>query len=30
VIVPLLRGRFRKTMTQSLRTIAALLEHERP
>jgi Polyketide cyclase / dehydrase and lipid transport len=30
VIVPLLRGRFRKTMTHSLRTIAALLEQERP
>jgi Polyketide cyclase / dehydrase and lipid transport len=30
VIVPLLRGRFRNTMTQSLRTIAALLERERP
>jgi hypothetical protein len=30
IIVPLLRGRFRKTMTQSLRTIAALLEDERP
>jgi hypothetical protein len=30
VIVPLLRGRFRKTMTQSLGTIAALLEQERP
>ena len=30
VIVPFLRGRFRKTMTQSLRTIAALLEPERP
>ena len=30
VIVPLLRGRFRKTMTQSLATIAALLEQERP
>ena len=30
MIVPLLRGRFRKTMTQSLRTVAALLEHERP
>jgi uncharacterized protein YndB with AHSA1/START domain len=30
VIVPFLRGRFRKTMTQSLRTIAALLERERP
>ncbi len=30
VIVPLLRGRFRKTMTQSLRTIAALLEDEQP
>jgi hypothetical protein len=29
MIMPLLRGRFRKTMTQSLRTIAALLEHER-
>jgi hypothetical protein len=26
MIVPLLRARFRKTMTQSLRTIAALLE----
>jgi hypothetical protein len=30
LIVPLLRGRFRKTMTQSLQTVAALLEHERP
>ena len=30
VIVPLLRGRFRKTMTHSLRNIAALLEPERP
>lgn len=30
VIVPLLRGRFRKTMTHSLRTIAVLLEQERP
>jgi hypothetical protein len=30
VIVPFLRGRFRKTMTQSLRTIAALLERPRP
>ncbi len=30
MIVPLLRGRFRKTMTQSLRTIAVLLEQERP
>ena len=30
LIVPLLRGRFRKTMTQSLRTIAALLEQDRP
>ena len=29
MIVPLLRGRFRKTMTQSLETIAALLEQER-
>jgi len=29
VIVPLLRGRFRKTMTQSLATIAGLLEQER-
>ena len=28
VIVPLLRRRFQKTMTQSLRTIAALLERE--
>jgi Polyketide cyclase / dehydrase and lipid transport len=28
LIVPLLRGRFRKTMTQSLGTIAALLEQE--
>jgi hypothetical protein len=28
VILPLLRPRFRKTMTQSLRTIAALLEDE--
>ena len=26
IMLPLLRGRFRKTMTQSLRTIAALLE----
>ncbi len=26
MILPLLRGRFQKTMTQSLRTIAALLE----
>ena len=30
VIVPLLRGRFRKTMAQSLRTIAAMLEQKRP
>ena len=30
LIVPLLRGRFRKTMTQSVRSIAALLEQERP
>ncbi|HWT22633.1 MAG TPA: SRPBCC family protein [Solirubrobacteraceae bacterium] len=30
IFVPLLRGRFRTTMTQSLRTIAALLEQERP
>ena len=29
VIVPLLRGRFRKTMAQSLRSIAALLEQQR-
>jgi hypothetical protein len=29
MIVPLLRGRFRKTMTQSMRTVAALLEQER-
>ena len=29
MIVPFLRGRFRKTMTQSLRTIAGLLEEER-
>jgi hypothetical protein len=29
MIVPLLRGRFRKTMTRSLRTIAALLEQDR-
>jgi hypothetical protein len=29
-IVPLLRGRFRKTMTQSLRTIAAMLEQQPP
>jgi hypothetical protein len=29
MIVPLLRGRFRKTMTQSVRTVAALLEQER-
>jgi uncharacterized protein YndB with AHSA1/START domain len=28
-IVPFLRGRFRRTMTQSLGTIAALLERER-
>jgi hypothetical protein len=28
IIVPLLRARFRKTMTQSLRTIAALLGQE--
>ena len=30
MIVPLLRGQFRRTVTQSLRTIAALLEQERP
>jgi hypothetical protein len=30
LLVPFLRGRFRKTMTHSLRTIAALLEHDRP
>jgi hypothetical protein len=30
VIVPFLRGRFRSTMTQSLHTIAALLEHPGP
>jgi hypothetical protein len=30
MIVPLLRGRFRKAMTQSLQTVAALLETERP
>lgn len=30
MMVPLLRRRFRKTMTQSLETIAALLEQERP
>ena len=30
MIVPLLRGRFRKTMTQSLRTIAAMLEQQPP
>jgi hypothetical protein len=30
VMLPLLRGRFRKSMTQSLHTIAALLEHEQP
>jgi hypothetical protein len=30
MIVPLLRGRFRRTMTQSLRTIATLVEQERP
>jgi hypothetical protein len=29
MILPLLRGRFRKTMTRSLSTIAALLEQER-
>ena len=29
MILPLLRGRFRKTMTRSLRTIAGLLEQER-
>jgi Polyketide cyclase / dehydrase and lipid transport len=29
MIVPLLRGRFRKTMTQSVRTVAALLEQPR-
>ena len=29
MIVPLLRGRFRKTMTQSMRTVVALLEQER-
>jgi hypothetical protein len=28
VILPLLRGRFQKTMTQSLRTIAVLLEQQ--
>ena len=28
MIVPFLRGRFRKTMTQSLRTIAGLLEQD--
>jgi uncharacterized protein YndB with AHSA1/START domain len=30
VLVPFLRGRFRKTMNQSLHTIAALLKRERP
>ncbi len=30
LLLPLLRGRFRKTMTQSLDTIAALLEQPRP
>jgi hypothetical protein len=30
MIVPFLRGRFRKTMAQSLRTIAVMLETERP
>ena len=30
VIVPFLRGRFRKTMNQSLSTIAALLEDRAP
>jgi hypothetical protein len=30
LILPLLRGRFRRTMAQSLGTIAALLEHEQP
>jgi hypothetical protein len=30
VIVPFLRGRFRRTMTESLHTIAALLERPRP
>jgi hypothetical protein len=30
VIVPFLRGRFRKTMNHSLSTIAALLEHPEP
>jgi hypothetical protein len=30
MIVPLLRGRFRKTMTQSLQTISVLLEQQRP
>jgi hypothetical protein len=30
VIVPLLRGRFRRTMAHSLGAIAALLEQERP
>jgi hypothetical protein len=30
MIVPLLRRRFRKTMAQSLSTIATLLEQERP
>ena len=30
LLVPFLRGRFRKTMTQSLRTIATLLEQDRP
>jgi uncharacterized protein YndB with AHSA1/START domain len=28
LLLPLLRGRFRKTMTESLRTMAALLERE--
>jgi len=30
LILPLLRGRFRRTMTRSLGTIAALVEQERP
>jgi hypothetical protein len=30
VILPLFRRRFRRSMTQSLRTIAALLEDEQP
>jgi hypothetical protein len=30
IIVPLVGGRFRRTMTHSVRTIAALLEDERP